>query len=1437
MDVYRRYASREHDTRHFTSDLRPDHIKLYPLSASFDSPAPAESSVKSVEFWKKIFENAAFFHGNDPQLFGPVVTVVYKNTSTDKLCALSITKFGSNVYENLMLDSSSRFWPACQNLPENMRRSNVRRALAVSNLKNYNKLWNNKGLVDITQHWDETNAGSLAGSMKLVDSVSSAELGSKILAMGIIQELSISSLVVDVLYNNSPEETNEVTISDNNKLVLCLGEQLDLLFDPLLEYSPQAMEIAYHVPENPRTPELSNNLKVEQVIDELIAVQTNYTNDLVNVLQNFIIPLRVSVLASSSNSGMAKVNLAFPPTIDEITRVNCIVHYLLNEAKEYGYVEVFKVLGSFLRFFYKAFVRHQANLSDFNARFDKFVENNYSYAFESATINLCQFAPRAIKTIIVDSVLELPRLKLIIKRLYETIKEEKSKLKTSKHSHLDEDNEIDANYASAMAVIDSFGYQETEADRKTRVFTPSGKLLTEWATEWPAELQYGWISRKVVGIFSLTNTKSTRDNEEIAIVFTDHILFLEILEPSDLATTQILPDILMNSLVNEKPLPKLSTLPKLRVKYWCPITNLVLRSFQSDDGYCLNFTTLSGNRLKNKDETAILFTENYRIPRSSDSFSTCNRIIDVVSKAQVLHKSTPFHLFKYDGGDFRRYFCAHEYGSYGEEMSKSPIALFLNMDDDKISSVLHQNPFIFFVLSVSSVNEHTVSLVGRDRHENLKVEEIVSLEDMRTSLKDIFFKAIDAMSRSSYFSKVITEGNVSLIEHFVQELNMEDHGVDKMSLNPSLKISGEEDLTINLIEEKSPKKQIGSSVALKVTTEEHNPEKVKRRKSGIFRIFEKFKHKNETKNLQITKETIPAKKQRSAAIANTYIPKGKRTVYKSLYKPEPVLRDASATSSAQVSETQVSTGPVSKGLETYQEVIETASEENQVVSTASTLKESQGELDVPYPMEYPETRTTSYVTGSSSNYNESLSLDQIGSRIETNKDLTGTEAYKLIDKPESAPNEPNSVNTTVYNPVEDFETAISNQHEQPTANPTVSSSADSARQVLQDTPQENVMPNILKNSQQGNVSPTKLQNSPQGNMNLTELQIPPQESQSKAPAVPPHKFNSLFEKKPVATSTKRVVSGQDIAKALDNINAIGILPFVHERYKIYDMIPNSVLSSDGTSNWTAVMSESSSNLQAEIMAMKEEAHMDTVDVIDYNPKAEESYASPVNTSAGTVATENFSIVDMSRIQQVPVQNGVGITQIARDESTQSLTPEQLAREFGSQLDQEFDLDGIELDRSLTTLCSGKLDPLHSRPLEREKSLFHSLDFGSMGFDSDTSDESVATHIPDMIVKGNALGQKRQLLTSTPDLAILEPLQPADLSSTDEEYFLTSEIMGLNYYLSENITTGLRLLSSPSSEQTLKNDFDAEKLEPLFDEKLRSESVAYLSGILRGEIEI
>ncbi|KAF8002620.1 hypothetical protein HF325_003585 [Metschnikowia pulcherrima] len=324
--------------------------------------------------------------------------------------------------------------------------------------------------------------------------------------------------------------------------------------------------------------------EIAKVIQELFTVQSNYTHDLVNLLQDFIIPLRVHVLADVSNTtdGAIKVNTVFSPTIDEITRINCILNSTLKVAMNYGYAEVFK-----------------ASITSFHSRFEKFLKHNRAYAFENSDINKSSYTPKRVENAIMGSLFELPKLKLIINRLYDLVASETTKASNFESLDLHAPDNIDECYRTIIETIDSLGCNEPENVkelRKSRIFTPSGKLLTELATGWPEELQYGWMNRKVLAVHELENTLGDPESgNEILIIFSDHLLFLDVLQKAGTESSLPLPDVLMNSLVNQKPLPTVANFPKLRVKYWCEVKQLFAKSYASSGGHNLSLTAYGDN--------------------------------------------------------------------------------------------------------------------------------------------------------------------------------------------------------------------------------------------------------------------------------------------------------------------------------------------------------------------------------------------------------------------------------------------------------------------------------------------------------------------------------------------------------------------------------------------------------------------------------------------------------------------------------------------------------------------------------------------------------------------------------------------------------------------------------------------------------------------------
>lgn len=762
MNIYNRYVSGDQEGHYLENGpcAKKGHIKLQPLLGQFDVSLPTMTPIRSTADWLNIFPTAAFFSGFDPIVFGHVVTVVYKNPSTNKICTVSVTKFGCNVYENMALDSSSRFWPACENLTPDHRSSNVRKALAISNLKNFNKLWNNRGIVEFNRPWDETNAGALASAMKLMEGFTPSQLGKRLLSLGLLQELRMSSVLIDILYDNS---AGEKVVAQNNVLVSLLGTHMNQLFDPLLEYSPQSMDYIYVPPAQPLPHEsLSHSVVINEVVKELLIVQTNYTMGLVNMLQDLIIPLRNSILSehpTDNASIRTRLNQLFPPTIDEIARINCLLHNSLKIAKKYGYHEIFKVLASLLPYFYKAFARHQANIRRFNQRLHKFLKQNDILA--NVLINRKSYTPQQIESIICGSVFELPKIKLIVTRLHQVILIEQSRIESSQNNA-----ELDKNYKTILDTINALGLSDEveETETKKRIFTPSGRLLIDLARGWPEELAYGWATRKVLSVHEVTS--SLEREPEILIIFTDHLLLLSVIKPVVGTVPLKLADILMNSLTNKVPLPKLSYNPDLKVKYWCSIDRIIAKSFDGVDGKCLTLTAYGGNSFKLRDQSEPTFSLVYDLLAEKAPMETCHKIMNSITKAQILHKSSAFHLFQYQDTDLSRYYCAHEKQDYESEQLKSSIVILLNTSKKRIDEIFMAYPQVGMVLTMSSLNNYTIHITGFNRHRTYEVKEVVSTDNLVQLLKEIIAKSTNSMLHSSFMTKELILSGSRLLEVF-----------------------------------------------------------------------------------------------------------------------------------------------------------------------------------------------------------------------------------------------------------------------------------------------------------------------------------------------------------------------------------------------------------------------------------------------------------------------------------------------------------------------------------------------------------------------------------------------------------------------------------------------------------------------------------------------
>lgn len=902
--------------------LKRDEVIINPLHSVFDNTESITTKETSLDEWKSIFPQAAIFTEYDDILFEQIITMVYRNLKTDKISVKSITKYGISTYDNMRLNHSSRFWPACENLLLKYQKSNVRRSLAISNLKNSNKLLNHSGELANDKrlpNWDETDAGNLANNMKLMQGKLPEDIGMTLLQLGILQQHHLNSYGMDVIYDNTSITTNKETIEDNNRLVYLLGEQLDHLFDPLLEYSPEQMSFVYVPPQDvsDELPKISETKLMHSIIDELVSVQTSFTNKLVELLQNFIIPLRASVLSSKeSSSGITKINQIFPPTIDEITRINRILNDALSKAKSINYIEVLKAVGNILPYFYKPFVRHEANLKDFYLRLYKFANNNKKNIFENSNINIKGYTIREIDGIITGSLMELPRLKLILKRLYETIDSEELKAQNFEYinSHSDK---VKMYYDSAIQVIDAFGGLDEETEEqstndheelKQRIFTPTGKILTELATNWPAELQYGWLSRKVVGIYELGNIKSDSPHlSDILIIFSDHLLFLTIVdnqnyleeEHSDGVIKKIsVSDALMHSLVNEKPLPHLDSFPAMEVTAWCNIEDVLASGYyafdDAGDEKCeyirfLNTTLTGFKSLICKKH----FTRNYKLEHCDSS-----TIIDLIHKAKLLHKSSPFHLFKSSKKKLNVYYTAHDRSVYENEISQSPFALFLNMKID-VPEYFKMNPNLQLLLQASFIDDKKIQITGYERSSKRQVNEFITEGQFQDFLQLKVIDSFYSMFRTyNNVTKNLIKSNASDLEYIANRCTDKE---DKKLSEQVKYLPGQMHQPVSSQQRQKPHHKSKSSEPIMIPEScmdrvevparyesEADDSQMKKRKS----ICDIFKKKQEHEPLVIS-HPIPVQKSDAPSIksnvSQTFIPRGTKNEYINTLRPIPTL--------------------------------------------------------------------------------------------------------------------------------------------------------------------------------------------------------------------------------------------------------------------------------------------------------------------------------------------------------------------------------------------------------------------------------------------------------------------------------------------------------------------------------------------------------------------
>ena len=642
------------------------------------------SKIKNKEWFNKILTDSTVYYNDDKLLWGPFLIIIFKDPDTKNISSLTLDKLGLTVFPCIDITNNSKYYSAIENLPQNEQNSNVKKTLAVSLLQKFAQLSNDQIQIIAPKYplkfdYDQTYSGELASKCQLFTSLTPQKLGNKLKDVGFFSSnRSIKSVLLDVVYEN-----NETYIDANNRLVFHLGEQLEQLFNPITEYSPEQTEFNYKPPDDESSIEDDGPL-IKAIISELLQFQSNFTYNLVDFLQKVLITLRVRVLNEEIDGlSTVKLNRLFPPTIDEVTRINCIFLDSLKAAAPYGSLEILKACSLTIPYFYKAYTRHEAATKNFSKDIKLFLRNFRDILPENNT-----YTELKLETIIKGPQEKLIKLKLIIDRLYQN----KKKWSSDKNRILAEKE-----YTNIIDVIDSFGKLDKPlSSYDTRVFTPSGKILTELAKGWPVELQYKWLKRRVVGVYDIIET-SKSDNRYILVIFSDYIVFLSIIDfekyyTSDGVHKPFIADILMNSLINEVPLPP--KIPKLKVDKYSYIDNVFVSVF--DENF-LRFDSIKS------DES---FSVTCQLANSGSV--SVSYVSDLITKAKILEKDTAFHLFKVIENDITMYSTAHELDTYNKERIKSPFALFLNIKPDSSFLTTHKLQLAIFAEFSNKTNEEEV---------------------------------------------------------------------------------------------------------------------------------------------------------------------------------------------------------------------------------------------------------------------------------------------------------------------------------------------------------------------------------------------------------------------------------------------------------------------------------------------------------------------------------------------------------------------------------------------------------------------------------------------------------------------------------------------------------------------------------------------------------
>ncbi|CAY67828.1 Protein involved in bud-site selection and required for axial budding pattern [Komagataella phaffii GS115] len=656
----------------------------------------------------------AYLQGTNDLLFGDLVSLVFEDpTCHNKLSVVWISVFGEYHFNQVTIDSRSRFFPACQNLSPDSKASNVRKALAVTSLRAFNSLSVNcltrvmtsmHASTKSLHNWDETNAGELASNMHLIDTKTPSEVGSRLLQLGYLQNYYINSIDVDVVYSSK-----DSLLELNDKVVSQLGDQVHYMWNPSSEYYLEHMSHVYVPPidSHAKTGTISSEIK------QLLHTQSCITKSLVNLLQDFIIPLRARIVDRGFKSiTLKKVNTVFPPTLDEVARACRIWLEALQEAAPFGPLEILKACAQVIPYFYKALTRHKAACRNLNYNLYTFFRKLEEEHFEvpKKYCNLDKLIP------LIQIWCKTALMKLPVTRLYEHC------VQSSVQSNIQLGDKY---YHFVLRTIESALAFQCKND-SMRV------SLNDRITNWSNDLHNHLLESDVVSVYHLEDLCNLNQwrSHQVLIVFTDLVLFLSI-EDDDYYHDILfnnddcqlcVGDVILDVLQNGAPC---KLLPLLRLVGWCSVGSVMPLCYGSDFKYlklCFNYSDTAPK------PNLPFSVRYYKILEPSVSGPS---IVDTMFKCKISSKTQPFHLFKDQESSFRDPFSIYSVTqcieNYELEANKSPFAIVLNMDYDE-AFLFKYDLFCGFFVSTIGDEIHVVgaSIQGEIFKVSLRPEQLIT---------------------------------------------------------------------------------------------------------------------------------------------------------------------------------------------------------------------------------------------------------------------------------------------------------------------------------------------------------------------------------------------------------------------------------------------------------------------------------------------------------------------------------------------------------------------------------------------------------------------------------------------------------------------------------------------------------------------------------------